>query len=251
MPLPLIINLNNNTYKFSISVNKSSLNPPGIFTVDEYTDNIPINKDIIYDQKNDKNIIKKLYEILRNNVNSFSDIDIDEEVITLSKPMELHEIKDMSVNKVAGSTKPLFKIYKLQTNNIKACYAYFTSNFNHPQLQIIGNPNSLYTLYFEQDNKGMLYDKLLTEQNKIFFGTNVNTELCPKCEKCPQCEKCEKCPECNSCCPQLSCPTRDITCASPEELTRPYRYSLYFCIFIIFCLLLFLFYKLNQNKEKH
>lgn len=94
----------------------------------------------------------------------------------------------------------------------------------------------------------MLFDKIYTESNKIFFGTNVNTNLCPHC---PKCEKCPESPECNSCCPQLSYPTTSITCASPEELTRPYRYSLYFCIFIIFCLLLFLFYKLNQNKEKH
>ena len=260
--MSLILDLNKKIFKYKISVPVVSLyNNLGIFYEDKYTNDISISKELLFDENNNENIIKKLTEIYTNNTNAPSDINI--EILNIIKNNhpelnELKEIKNMSKNSIAGSNKPFLNIFIFKTNNTKAVYVYYTQQFNYSNLQIIGNPNTLYTLYFEQNqDNNTVFDKIYTESNKIFYVTSVNTNLCPQCPECPECPKCEKCekcpesPKCNSCCPQLSCPTTSITCASPEELTKSYRYSLYFCIFIIFCLLLFLFYKLNQNKEKN
>ncbi len=204
---------------------------------------------MLFNENNNENIIKKLTEIFTNNTNAPSDINIETLNIIRPELNELKEIKDMSKNSMSVSNKPFLNIFIFITNNTKACYVYYTQQFNHSNLQIIGNPNTLYTLYFEQNqDNNTVFDKIYTESNKIFYVPSVNTNLCPqclKCEKCPEslkCEKCEKCPESLKCEKCEKC---------PEELTKSYRYSLYFCIFIIFCLLLFLFYKLNQNKEKN
>ena len=249
--MSLILDLNKKIFKYKIPLSYLP-GPLGPLIGDKYTNDISISKELLFNENNNENIIKKLTEIYTNNTNAPSDINIETLNIIRPELNELKEIKDMSKNSMSVSNKPFLNIFIFKTNNTKACYVYYTQQFNHSNLQIIGNPNTLYTLYFEQNqDNNTVFDKIYTESNKIFYGTSVNTNLCPQCLKCEKCEKCPESPKCNSCCPQLSCPTTSITCASPEELTKSYRYSLYFCIFIIFCLLLFLFYKLNQNKEKN
>ena len=254
--MSLILDLNKKIFKYKISVPVARLSPPlGIFYEDQYTNDISISKELLFDENNNENIIKKLTEIHRNNTNAPSDINIENlniiKIINNNHPElnELQEIKNMSKNIIAGSNKPFFKIFILKTNNIKACYVYYTQQFNHSNLQIIGNPNTLYTLYFEQNqDNNIVIEKIYTESNKIFYGTSVNTNLCPqcpkceKCEKCPECKKCAECPECKKC---AECPECNVC---PD--TKPYTYGLYGCAALIFILLIFLFYNIMKgNKE--
>jgi hypothetical protein len=251
--MSLILDLNKKIFKYKISVPVARLSPPlGIFYEDQYTNDISISKELLFDENNNENIIKKLTEIHRNNTNAPSDINIENlniiKIINNDHPKldELQEIKNMSKNIIAGSNKPFFKIFILKTNNIKACYVYYTQQFNHSNLQIIGNPNTLYTLYFEQNqDNNIVIEKIYTESNKIFYGTTVNTNLCPQCPQCPQCPKCKKCAECPECKKCAECPECNVC---PD--TKPYTYGLYGCAALIFILLIFLFYNIMKgNKE--
>lgn len=122
---------------------------------------------------------------------------------------------DKNLNNDKNSKKTsflnFFKI-SINNNNTNVCYLYY-SNFKNNLLTIIGDDNKLYKLYYNE-NKGF----------KIFNNGNKILTECPNIQNC-QINKC--------------------IC----ENTDKYRYSLYFCIFIILILILYLIYvHVKQNE---
>ena len=144
--------------------------------------------------------------------------------------------ENIDTSKYVSNTTSFLNLLVIKHQFIDACYLYF-SNFKNNFLTIIGESNKLYTLYYEKEKIGKVYNK-----GNTIISDCVNNEECPECI-CPE-SNCPNlnCPECI--CPKLECPAISCTC----ENVSIYKYSLYFCIFIIFILVSYLIY--NDNKSK-
>lgn len=156
-----------------------------------------------------------------------------------NKCANLYETLDTS--KYISNKTSFLNLLVIKHQLIHACYLYF-SNFKNNFLTIIGESNKLYTLYYEKEKIEKVYNK-----GNIIISECVNNEEIPECicpkSNCPQCI-CPNlnCPQCI--CPKIECPMISCTC----ENVNIYKYSLYFCIFIIFILVSYLIY--NNNKSK-
>lgn len=232
--MSILLNFTNNTYRTrTIELTKGIIE----------SSDIPIKDDSIINVVNNS----------RNKVsNASSDINASSEMLQIIKPEKIQSyfVKDMTRNENASSTKPYLNIFYFKTNNSKVCYAYFTPNFTHPLVEIVGIPNTLYTLFeqYNTDKTSGMTDKIIVDSGKIYYGADINSTICPVCSKC------EVCPEqvkCNSCCPVCPiCPKCEVCqppCKCEEcEDCNPYKYGLYATsalLFISICILIYIFSK--------
>ena len=133
------------------------------------------------------------------------------------------------------SSIPFLNLLLFEGNNTFVCYFYYSRNFNFPGINIIGEAEKIYVLYFYQNQTNSpYYDSLSIDDGSLSYESRVN---CPECPKCPQCPKC----------PTFDCPLQ--SCPECPDI-KPYTYGLYACGALIFVLLIFLSYLILKGNNE-
>ena len=160
-----------------------------------------------------------------NSTNEQSHINVVEMVRKGLQPQNF--VYKLTKNFDQDSQIPFLNLLLFEGNNTNVCYFYYSRNFIHPDINIIGEPEKIYVLYFYQNQtNSAYYDILSIDDGSLSYESRVNYPECPKCPS-PNCPDCPYCPD-----------------------MKPYTYSLYACIAIIFILLTILIYNIMKvNKE--
>ena len=161
------------------------------------------------------NILNKVRTNATNLTNEQSHINVIEEQRKGLYPQNF--IYKLTKNVDQNSSIPFLNLLLFQGNNTIACYFYYSRNFNFPGINIIGESEKIYVLYFYQNQtNSAYYDTLSIDNGSLSYESKVN---CPE-QSCPQCP--------------------DI---------KPYTYGLYVCGTLILFLLIFLYYLIKGNNE--
>ena len=213
-----------------------------------FTDQILVSKEIklnsedsLLNMFNIKYILSSvLYKVRDSSSDKPSDINIYTSTIK-GLIMKKRIVKKLTSNFNEESSKSFLNVLLFEGNNTFVCYIYYSNNFTYPNLNIIGTPEKIYVLLFNQDEKRSIYnDSISIDNDNLYYQSEINCSVFSKTEclktECPK----NECPK-NEC-PLQSCPQ------CPD--TKPYFHALLVCGIIIFCMTLFFIYNFTKENKK-